>query len=63
MRGGKYLAEDRGAFLAEESVPLMTVIASHVEPVTVPLYEAAAAHDGQPATDWLRVFKAVWNAE
>ena len=55
MRGGKYLAEERGAYDREQPAQEMPVIASSVEPASIPLYEAAAAHDGQPAADWLRV--------
>lgn len=28
---------------------------------TAPLFECAAVHDGQPPTDWLRMFRSLWS--
>jgi hypothetical protein len=61
MRGGKYLAEERGAF----ELPCVAV-APPEPPVPIavaPLFEIAASHDGQPPMDWLRVFMQVWNRQ
>lgn len=52
MQGGKYLAEERGA-LEPEPEP-------EPQPATVPLYQAAAAHDGAPPDRWLELFYEWW---
>jgi hypothetical protein len=59
MSGARYLAEDRGAFDTagfpssnEEPEP-----EAEVKPAMAPLFEVAAAHDGQEnALAWLRMF-------
>jgi hypothetical protein len=61
MSGGRYLAEDRGAF----DQPLVSaVIEMEPEPevvvATAPLYEIAAAHDGQPPRAWLLHLMRMW---
>jgi hypothetical protein len=63
MRGGKYLAEDRGAFELEPVAGPSLALVERTEIARAPLYEVAATHDGQPAVDWLRVFMRRWNAE
>lgn len=62
MRGARYLAEERGAFEAEPA-PDVPLVAECSAPARAPLYEHAAAHDGQPALDWLRVFMIAWRAD
>jgi hypothetical protein len=51
--GGRWLAGEAGAHELEppkvEPEPVR-------KPATVPLYQAAAAHDGQPADAWLVMF-------
>lgn len=61
MSGGRYLAEDRGAFDAIEVVEAATGEAVRAV-ATAPLYEVAAAHDGQgdAAVAWLAMFKRVY---
>ena len=55
MQGGKYLAEERGAL--EPGAPVQPASPERaLEPFRAPLYELAAAHDGQPARDWLALF-------
>lgn len=53
MQGGKHLAEERGAFVAES-------VAIPVEPVSTqaraPLFEFAAVHDDVPPMQWLGMF-------
>ena len=58
MSGGRYLAEDRGAFdqpLVIEMEPEPEVVVA-----TAPLYEIAAAHDGQPPRAWLLHLMRIW---
>ena len=62
MRGGKYLAEERGAFDLVEAPAAVSEPEGDTPAATVPLYEAAAAHDGQPSAEWLRFFLSVWRA-
>ena len=54
---GQYLAEERGAFDAEEK-PVREP--APAKPATAQLYELAAAHDGQPCDAWLRLFYLWW---
>lgn len=61
MRGGKYLAEERGAFDLVEA-PAVSEPEADTPAATVPMYEAAAAHDGQPSVAWLQFFMSVWRA-
>lgn len=71
MTGARYLAIERGAFDAEPVDPP----AASISPVrlragwtlrpdgqvaTAPFGEIAAAHDGQPAEEWMRFFLSVW---
>jgi len=60
MQGGKYLAEERGAFEVEAA---QSRTEDAILPACAPLYEVAAIHDGQPALDWLRVFMTAWSEE
>ena len=58
MSGGRYLAEDRGVFdqpLVIEMEPEPEVVVA-----TAPLYEIAAAHDGQPPRAWLLYLMRIW---
>lgn len=57
--GAKYLADQRGAFTPSA----LPACEDAVAPARAPLYELAAAHDGQPAGDWLRVFLGVFGLE
>jgi hypothetical protein len=64
MRGGKYLAEERGAFEPDEAAaPAVSEAQAPSDTACAPLYEFAASHDQQPAVDWLRVFMREWHAE
>jgi hypothetical protein len=63
MRGGKYLAEDRGAFDESQSPTHSPIETQAVAPARAPVYELAAHHDGQPSATWLRFFMQRWNAE
>jgi len=63
MRGGKYLAEERGAFHLESPAVHVPTVEPCIEVARAPLFEIAASHDGQPAMDWLRVFMSLWNRE
>ena len=46
---------------AKVSTPLSTPLSDPIQELaTVPLYEAAAAHDRQPAEEWHRLFVAYW---
>ncbi len=57
MTGGKYLAEERGAFEPEPTRDAsVDAVAEPVHPARAPLYEAAAVHDGQPPVAWLGLF-------
>lgn len=59
MRGARYLAEERGAFDEPEQLAPALVIET-AEPARAPLYELAAAHDGQPPIEWLGMFMQVF---
>jgi hypothetical protein len=60
MKGGKYLAEMRGAFeQAPEQASVMTV-EDVVELARAPLYAFAATHDGQPPLPWLERFVSMF---
>jgi hypothetical protein len=63
MRGGKYLAEERGAFDDEPESQAASCTEADAPSARAPLYEVAAAHDGQPSLPWLRMFMTRWNAE
>jgi hypothetical protein len=46
---------------AGKSAPATASLSDPIQELaTVPLYEAAAAHDGQPAEEWHRLFVAYW---
>jgi len=49
-RGGRHVANERSAFDADQAPA--TAAANMA---TAPLYECAAAHDGQPPDAWLRM--------
>jgi hypothetical protein len=54
MQGGRYLAEDRGAFEVLDAPPLLPPVEEQTQAATAPLYEIAACHDGQQPAAWLR---------
>lgn len=58
MSGGRYVAGERGAFDAVEAVDAAAVECVKTA-ATAPLYEVAAAHDGQggAALEWLAMFR------
>lgn len=56
MRGGKYLAEERGAFDQTDAGGIASEPEVETPAATAPLFEIAAAHDGQPAGPWLQMF-------
>jgi hypothetical protein len=61
VRGGKYLAEDRGAFDAPVvAAEVEATVEPEIEAATAPLFEVAAVHDGQPPIAWVRYFMQVW---
>ena len=53
MKGGRYLAEERGAFEAPSKPEQPPAVEAPTAPATAPLYEVAAVHDGQPPEAWL----------
>lgn len=57
MTAGRYIAVDRGAF-ERESQPEPEPAR---QPGTAQLFEIAAAHDGQPAREWLEMFWRLWH--
>lgn len=57
--GGRHEADLRWAFCGQERPDQ----SKPREYVGAPLFEAAAAHDGQPPADWLRVFLRTWESE
>lgn len=63
MRGARYLAEERGAFEIAEPLAPVLVIETAPAVASAPLYEVAAAHDGQPPVEWLGMFMQVFESE
>lgn len=55
---GRYIAEERGAF---DAPAMVAVAAEEPKAVRAPLFEFAAIHDGQPPSDWLRVFYTTYS--
>jgi hypothetical protein len=68
QRGARHVAGERTDRLADKESaesedgrkPIRVI--EYLAPVapTAPLFEIAAAHDGQPAEDWLRLLKAAF---
>ena len=58
----KYLAWERemSTVTATPGAPVPTAAVREMRPTGVHLYEAAAAHDGQPAEEWRRLFVSLW---
>ena len=56
--GARHLAESEQWLAAQKEAPAPTCKERlQVQPATALLVEVAAAHDGQPPADWLRVMK------
>lgn len=66
--GGRHCADVRGAYSEGWAEKPATVEPEAEEqigstcPATAPLFEVAAAHDGQPAKDWLTMFYRMYGS-
>lgn len=60
MIGARYLAIERGAFDADIEPGIELLPDAPATLATATLGEIAAAHDGQPAEEWMRFFLSVW---
>ena len=60
--GARHLAES-GIWLADQNAPASVITLEpepEIEPAVAPLFEIAAAHDGQPPFAWLHMFRSMF---